>query len=96
MRGEKFYNRAAPKLLENLGLEELIATTQDQYVSKALRIIDDQDYSDELRERLEKLDVLGSTFGADDAKYFVKAIRFLMDNHEKLQAEGSREPILIQ
>lgn len=94
--GTKFYNRAASALLRKLGLEELIARGDDEYVEKTVRLIADDDYRQGLTERLEQMDLRARIFDTDEPRYFAKAIDFLIENHDALAADGSHAPIFIR
>jgi hypothetical protein len=93
--GTRFYNRAASGLLRKIGLDELVATTDDEYVEKAVRLLDDDDYRRDLSQRIKAMDLRSMVFDSEEPKYFLKAIDYLMENHETLQKENSREPIYI-
>jgi len=93
--GTRFFNRAASALLRKLGLEELIARSDDEYVEKAVRLIDDDDYRNQISTTLAAMDLKAWLFDTDEPGYFGKAIDFLIENHERLKQEGGREPIFI-
>jgi predicted O-linked N-acetylglucosamine transferase (SPINDLY family) len=96
LEGTRWYNRIGPALLRQVGLEELVATTVDEYVDKAVRLIDDADYRVELIETLKALDLDDLLYHKREVSHFKAAIDYLMANHEELQAEQTREPILVR
>ena len=93
--GTEFCNRSAAALLRKVGLEELIASCRDEYVAKIVRMIDDNAYRDELRQRITEMDLDALLFQSGENVYFKKAIDYLIANHDRLTAEGAREPIFI-
>jgi predicted O-linked N-acetylglucosamine transferase (SPINDLY family) len=93
--GGKFYNRSAPSLLRRLGMQELIAANGEAYEELALRLIHDDAYRASLSARLVETDLERAIFARDDAQYVVKAFHYLVENRERLRAEGGRAPIVI-
>lgn len=96
LEGTRFYNRAASALLRKVGLEELIAQSDEEYVEKASRLINDDGYRRGLSDALEKMDLQAKLIDADEPKYFRKAIDYLIRNQETLGHDESREPIFIR
>ncbi len=93
--GNRAYNRSAARLNRKAGLEELIAHNEDEYVEKTCRLIEDDEYRNALYARIRALDLKQALFDPKEVDYFVKAIDYLIENHEELQRDNSREPILI-
>ncbi len=93
--GDRAYNRSASRLNRKAGLEELIAHNEDEYVEIICRVIEDDEYRNELYDRIRDLDLKEALFDPKEVDYFVKAIDYLIENHEELQRDTSREPILI-
>jgi hypothetical protein len=93
--GGKFYNRCAPSLLRRVGMEELIVSSGEAYEELALRLIHDDAYRASLSARLAAADLERAIFARDDARYVLKAFRYLVKNHERLRAERGRRPIVI-
>ncbi len=94
--GDRFYNRASSALLRRVGLDELITHSEEEYIDKAVRLANDDDYRRELSDHLRKTNLKARIFDDDSAQYFCKAVDYLIENHERLQAEGGREPIFIR
>jgi len=94
-QGNRAYNISASRLMRKAGLDELVATSEDEYVEKICRLIQDDEYRRQLAERIEKLDLQEALFDPKETEYFVKAIDYLMENHESLQAQETRAPIVI-
>jgi hypothetical protein len=93
--GTRFYNRAASGLLRKVGLDELVATSDEEYVEKVIRLIDDDDYRHALSERIKGMNLREMVYDTDEPKYFRKAIDYLIDNWETLRNDASRQPIYI-
>jgi len=95
LEGERFYNRASSALLRRVGLDELIAHSPAEYVAKAVRLANDDGYREEISQQLRETDLDARIFRDDSTQYFRKAIDYLIEHHERLQREPSREPIFI-
>jgi hypothetical protein len=93
--GTKFFNRSAASLLRRVGMEELIASTGDEYEALALRLIHDDAYRRSLVARLSGVDLERAIFSHDDAKYVVQAFHYLVENDARLRRDADRSPILI-
>lgn len=93
--GEFFCNRAGAALLRRVGLDELVAHSEEEYIGKALRLVEDEDYRRSITERLRNLDLRSLIFQRDDPAAFCRAIDYLVENHSRLQREKSPEPIFI-
>jgi hypothetical protein len=91
--GDRWYSRAGAKLMKKIGLGELVATTPLEYVRLTLKSIDNDDFRAEIQTKIDEIDLDKLVFESSDAKYFQKAIEFLLQNHEQLQADATREPI---
>jgi hypothetical protein len=94
--GSKAYGRLATGLLKKLKLDELISRSSEEYVAKAVQLINDDEYRSRLQKKISKIDMMKKLFNKDDARYFRKAIDYLIENHEELKRDGSREPIVIR
>jgi predicted SAM-dependent methyltransferase len=95
-QGDKWYNRIGSQMATAVGLPELIATSEQEYLAIALKLIHDDRYRAELQERLCKADLDATIFSRADATYFRKAIDFLIANNERLKEEKDRSPIRIE
>jgi hypothetical protein len=95
MEGDKFYNKAGACLLRKVGLEGLVAPDMYTFINLTVRLLDDPNFLREKQEHLRSIDLREVLFDTDEPAYFEQAIEYLIDNHEELQADGSREPIFI-
>jgi len=96
MEGSKFYNRVAACLLRKVGLDDLIVHTFDDFVELTVRMVDDKDFRDEKREHLKNIDLRAILFDTDEPVHFKDTIEYLIDNHERLKAEGSKKSIIMR
>ncbi len=94
--GSYFFSRASSALLRRAGLEELVAHSEEEYIGKAVRLVEDDRYRAGLSERLRSIDLRAAVFERDDPRYFCKAIDYLIENHEALKRDGGRAPVVIR
>ena len=94
-QGDRCYNISASRLMRKTGFGELVATNEEEYIEKICKLIEDDDYRKDLSARIQELDLEQALFDPKEIDYFVKAIDYLIENHESLQRQDSREPILI-
>jgi hypothetical protein len=93
--GDKWYNRIGPAMLRLVGQEEQVCHSEEEYLDKALRLIHDDDKRAEVSAQLRAIDLDATVFSTAHAPGFLRAVKYVIANHERLQAEGSREPIVI-
>src|SRR5205085_9308298 len=93
--GDKWYNRIGPAMLRLVGLDELIATTEDEYLDKALLLIHDDHKRADVTARLQAADLDVTVFSTRHAPAFRRAVDYLIANHEALRQEGAKTPIRI-
>ena len=94
-RGERAHSRISSALLETLGMEELIAETWDEYVGIVLKLLSDPKFFNRVTEKLNLLSIEDKLLETQNPAGLTKAIRYLMENHEKHQSEPKTAPILI-
>jgi len=92
LEGNKAYNRMNAAMLRRAGLGRLVVESFDELEAHALKIIDEEEYRLELMDEIRKADL----FNEDEAKYFRKAIDFLVDNHGAMQTFKAKSPIKIR
>jgi predicted O-linked N-acetylglucosamine transferase (SPINDLY family) len=95
LEGDKWYNRIGPSMLRLVGLDELICTSEDEYVEKACRLIHDDSHREALTAKLRDADLDATIFSTEHASSFPRAIEYLIANHDRLKTTGSRAPIVI-
>lgn len=92
----RWFGRIGSQMLRMIGLEDLIATSEELYVAKVTGLINDDAWRERIREQLQNVDLESTIFSSAQKPYFKKAIDYLIDNHERLQQENSREPIRFE
>jgi hypothetical protein len=93
--GRRCYNRFAAAFYRGIGLEELIATSGDEFVAKTARLIDDADYRQDLTRRVEAIDLEEAAFSYDPTPAFRRAVDYLAANDAVLKAYPSRAPLIF-
>jgi len=95
LAGNRFYNNSTAYLLGRVGLEELITRSEQEYIDLGVRMIDNADYRDRMIRRLKTADLATTVLSHEHVPAFVRAIDYLLDNHEKLVKQSGREPIIV-
>jgi len=95
LEGRHAPGRLAAAAMRRVGMNELVAKTPSEYVSIVLKLIDDDAYREDVVRRLAEVDLDASLCRKGEGEAFKRAIDFLIANHARLKAEGSREPIFI-
>jgi len=94
-QGELWHNRAPAAMLRLVGLDELIANNEEEFLQISLRLIHDDRWREELTSRLRSADLDKTIYSDDNASSFCRAIEYLLANHERLKSEPGRKPIRI-
>lgn len=68
----------------------------DAYEAMALKLIHDDAYRKRLTAKLAKADLDKTIFDHDDAKAVAKAFQHVLANHEKLQQDAHRKPVVVK
>jgi hypothetical protein len=95
-QGDRAFNRFTAATLDIIGMPELIAHSHEEYVEIVAKMINDDDFRKQEIAKVATLDLKGTIAKEEKPEYFLKAIDYLIDNHERLKAEGSKAPIVIQ
>ena len=95
LAGNRFYNNSTAYLLGTLGLEELITRSEQEYIDLGVRMIDNADYRDRMIRRLKTADLASTVLSLKHVPAFVRAIDYLLENHERLSKESGRDPIVV-
>jgi hypothetical protein len=96
LEGERWYNRIGPFMLRQAGVPELVATSANEYIDLVTRLIEDDHLRERCAEKLRRADLNATVFDRGDARYFRKAIDYLLANHERLKQSNDRSPIRIE
>lgn len=94
--GERCFNRASQYVLGKAGLSELVAYDDEQYVDIACRMIDNADYRNEIKQRIDALNLDELLADTETPVLFKKAFDYIIQNHEQLKTDTSRNAILIE
>jgi hypothetical protein len=85
--GTKWYNRIGSAMVRSVGLEELISTNEQEYIKIILRLINDDNYRLNIKEKLIKAD-LNQTIYSKNSKYsFKQAIDSLVREYSNSHGE---------
>lgn len=90
--GYRWFNRIGPAMLRSAGLHELIATTDDSYTKRLIRLVDDAEYRESLVERLGTANISSLVHHAEGSHEFAEFVRNVV--RDPRFYPGS-EPILL-
>jgi hypothetical protein len=94
-QGDRAFNRFTSATLELIGMPELIAHSHEEYVDIVTRMINNDDFRNQMIAKVAALDLRGAFAKEEKPENFLKAINYLVENNDKLKAEGSKKPIVI-
>ena len=94
--GTRWFNRIGPAMLKSVGLDELIAKTNNQYIDKSIRIIEDDFWRMELTNRIYEM----NNNGVIDAKIYnceegIHAFTNFVRDAINGNIEPGKEPIIV-
>jgi hypothetical protein len=89
--GGRWFNRIGPAMARSLGLDELIAASDEEYVQKAVRLANDDAYRLGMQQRLASADLDATIYSRKGAGEFLEFIATVMENPA---AYPGRDPIL--
>ena len=95
LAGNRFYNLSTAYLLRKVGLDELIATNEADFLDLCVRMIDDADFRDRMIRRIKIADLATTALSREHVPAFVRALDHLLENHDRLAAQPGREPIVV-
>lgn len=93
--GAKWYNRIGSHMMRSVGLGELVARCDEEYVATVVRLIDDDDYRRDVNRRLAEVDLDRTIFNAEARQHVPRAIAYLIANHDQLCRDAEKTPITI-
>jgi predicted O-linked N-acetylglucosamine transferase (SPINDLY family) len=96
MAGNRFYNLSTAYLLNKVGLDELITRNEDDFLDVCCRMIDEPDFRDRMRRRMKIADLESTVLSLEHVPAFARAIDHLLEKHDSLIKEGSREPLVVE
>ncbi|HVS73622.1 MAG TPA: hypothetical protein VHQ47_20535 [Phycisphaerae bacterium] len=91
-QGSRWCARIGPAMLRSINLPELIAETEDHYITTARRLITDDQFRTALRSRLATANLDDTLYSTSDASAFLTAINKLLTTHPN---PSTRTPIYI-
>jgi hypothetical protein len=94
-QGDKWYNRISSAMLRRAGLDELICSSEAEYLNTSLRLIHDDKWREALTARLHATDLHQTVFSEAEAPSFGRALEHLIANHDRIKSEPGRKPIRI-
>lgn len=93
--GDRFYNRAGAYILRQIGLEELVAHNEEEYIELAVRMADDEEFRARMTGIVKAHDLKTTLCNTDSARYFRKAIDTLVAGDKDFRRQKTNTPILI-
>ncbi|MFM7291619.1 MAG: hypothetical protein ACKO6B_10335 [Planctomycetia bacterium] len=96
LAGNRFYNLSTAYLLRKVGLDELVATNEADFLDLCVRMIDDAEFRDRMIRRLKIADLATTALSHEHVPAFVRAIDHLLENHDTLAAQADRAPIVVE
>lgn len=96
LRGRHEYNRYTAALLKRLGLEELVADAEDDWVRISVRLVNDPEYLERMTARVAEADLESRLFRVDDASSLRRSFDTLVRRHDEFKKGASRKPIRIE
>ncbi|MFM7591433.1 MAG: hypothetical protein ACKO85_06520, partial [Isosphaeraceae bacterium] len=73
--GYRWFNRIGPAMLRSAGLDELISTTDDDYMKKLIRLVDEPEYRASFADRLRQVNLPSTVHNPKGAKQFAEFIK---------------------
>ncbi|MFM8415491.1 MAG: hypothetical protein ACKOCX_12290, partial [Planctomycetota bacterium] len=95
LAGNRFYNLSTAYLLRRVGLDELVAASDQEFLDLGVRLIDDKPFRERMIRRLKTADLAETVLSHEHVPAFVRAIDHLLAHHESLAKQPGREPIVI-
>jgi predicted O-linked N-acetylglucosamine transferase (SPINDLY family) len=88
LMGDRSYNRLAGALLRQAGFPELVAATTEEYVSIAVRLIEDEEWRDEIVRKIKNTDLDARIFHSKNAQHFKSTLDTIVKEHTEGKARG--------
>jgi hypothetical protein len=90
--GYRWFNRIGPAMLRSAGLNELISTTDEDYMKKLIRLVDEPEYRASFAEQLKKVHLPSTVHNPKGAKEFSEFVKNV--TRDPGHYKGS-EPIVV-
>jgi predicted O-linked N-acetylglucosamine transferase (SPINDLY family) len=72
LEGNRWFNRIGPAMLRSCGMGETVATTENEFAEKLIKVITDDDYRASLTSRLRSTDLSATVYRRDGATQFAE------------------------
>ncbi len=96
LAGDRFYNLSTAYLLRKVGLDELIATNEADFLDLCCRMIEDDHFRERMRRRMKIADLQSTVLSHEHVPAFVRAIDRILDNHSSFIQQSDRSPIIVE
>lgn len=93
--GDHFVNRAGAHMLRQLGLEELVATDDEQMLAMAVKLVEDEDYRTALAHRIQNMNIEESINATNPPDGYLKAFNALIQDYHA-GGLSNRTPIVVE
>lgn len=90
--GYRWFNRIGPAMLRSVDLGELIACSDQEYIDKFVRLVDDEAYRNQVTESLRGADLVNKVFHPQGAAEFAQFIRNVTQNPNHYPGD---DPIIL-
>lgn len=94
--GNREYNRYSASLLRRLGLHDLIAKSEEEFINISVRLANDDDFYTSMVNIITNTSFDEKIFRVDDADCLRRAIEHLIINHEDIKKDNNKKPIRIK
>jgi len=93
LEGTRFFNRASSALMRKVNLPQLVTTNRDDYVDKAVELINHPEELQHIRDAVTVIDMKALLVDTEEPTYFANAIDYLIKHHSELK--DGREPLIL-
>jgi predicted O-linked N-acetylglucosamine transferase (SPINDLY family) len=95
LEGTRFFNKASSALMRKVELPELITSSREHYITKALLLIDNPQMLQNMRDKITNTDLKTLLVDTNEPQYFADAIDYLITNHNELKTQSHEKPIIL-
>jgi predicted O-linked N-acetylglucosamine transferase (SPINDLY family) len=95
-KGNYAFSRFTSATLDLLGLNELIASSREEYIDLTLRLIHDSIYRNNICAKIDTIDIKKAFTENENPDYFCKAIDYLIEHSDELKKDISKTPLMIE
>jgi hypothetical protein len=84
---DKWYGRIGSEMLRLIDLQECAADSEEEFLTITSRLVNDDDYRNQIRERTLAADLENTIYAKEEGKNFAKAIDSIIENHDQWQTD---------